>query len=115
MTVVVECDQPVGIVDVEEKSRADHQQPDPEDAGKYRHEEPVAEVGDQFALAPPGLAGLQAQKCESTANTTARAIVIGTTFAIVWPIITTTSNGKLDMAASHDRKSHEYPLALKEL
>src|SRR4029079_8611509 len=62
-----------------------------------------------------GSPGLQAQKCESTANTTARAIVIGTTFAIVWPIITTTSNGKLDMAASHDRKSHEYPLALKEL
>jgi hypothetical protein len=58
MTVVVKCDQPVGVMDVEEKSRADHQQPDPEDAAKYRHEEPVAEIGDQFALAPPGFAGI---------------------------------------------------------
>ena len=58
MTVVVECNQPIGVMDVEDKSREDHQQPDPEDAGKYRHEEPVAEVGDQFALAPPGLAGI---------------------------------------------------------
>ena len=30
-----------------------------------------------------GVPGLQAQKCESTENTTASTIVIGTTFSIV--------------------------------
>ena len=61
-----------------------------------------------------GLPGLQAQKCESTVNTTASAIVIGTTLAIVWPTISMTSIGKLDMAASLDRRHQGYPLALKE-
>jgi len=53
--------------------------------------EPVAEVGDQFALAPPGCAGLQAQKWVATENTSASPIVIGTTLAIVPPSISTTS------------------------
>jgi hypothetical protein len=56
MTIVVECDQLVGLMNVEEDSGAEHQQPDAEDARKHRHEEPVADVGDEFALAPPGFA-----------------------------------------------------------
>jgi hypothetical protein len=47
-------------------------------------------------------------------NTRPSAIVIGTTFAIVWPITSITSIGKLDMAASFDRRLQGYPLALKE-
>jgi hypothetical protein len=62
-----------------------------------------------------GLPGLQAQKCASTENTSASAIVTGTTLAIVWPSISTTSRGKLDMAASSDQETSGYPLALKEL
>src|ERR1700681_4717636 len=50
-----------------------------------------------------GVPGLQAQKCVSTENTTATAIVIGTTLAIVWPSISTTSRGRLDMSASSDQ------------
>ena len=50
-----------------------------------------------------GVPGLQAQKCVSTENTTASAIVIGTTLAIVWPSISTISKGKFDMTASSDR------------
>ena len=61
-----------------------------------------------------GLPGLQAQKCESTVNTRPSAIVIGTTFAIVWPTTSMTSIGKLDMAASFDRRLQGYLLALKE-
>ena len=61
-----------------------------------------------------GLPGLQAQKCESTVNTRASAIVTGTTFAIVWPTTSMTSIGKPDMATSFDRTCQGYPLALKE-
>ena len=61
-----------------------------------------------------GLPGLQAQKCESTVNTRASPIVTGTTFAMVWPIISMTSMGKPDMTASRDRGYQGYPLALKE-
>src|SRR5229473_6304227 len=50
-----------------------------------------------------GVPGLQAQKCVSTENTTATAIVIGTTLVIVWPSISTTSRGRLDMSASSDQ------------
>ena len=44
----------------------------------------------------------------------ASAIVIGTTFAIVWPTTSMTSIGKLDMTASFNRRRQGYPLALKE-
>jgi hypothetical protein len=41
--------------------------------------------------------------------------VTGTTLAIVWPNISTTSMGRLDISASSDRVLQEsYPLALKE-
>src|ERR1700687_3906269 len=50
-----------------------------------------------------GVPGLQAQKCVSTENTRATAIVIGTTLAIVWPSISTTSRGRLDISASSDQ------------
>jgi hypothetical protein len=40
--------------------------------------------------------------------------VIGTTFAIVWPITSMTSIGKLDMTASFNRRLQGYLLALKE-
>src|SRR6185295_14378830 len=54
MAVVVECDQFVDVVNVEEDSGANHQQADAEDARKYRHEEPIADVGNELALSPPG-------------------------------------------------------------
>jgi hypothetical protein len=57
---------------------------------------------------------LQAQKCESTVNTSASAIVTGTTFTIVWPTTSMTSIGKLDMTASFNRRRQGYLLALKE-
>ena len=104
MAVVVECDQVVGVVNVEHHAGAEHQQPDAKHAGEHRHEEPVADVGDELALRHHGLPGLQAQKCESTVKTTASPIVTGTTFAIVWPSISTTSRGKLDIATSCERR-----------
>ena len=63
-----------------------------------------------------GLPGLQAQKYVSTENTSASAIVTGTTLAIVWPSISTTSMGRLDIsAASSDQVALKgYPPALKE-
>src|SRR5450755_1202561 len=50
-----------------------------------------------------GVPGLQAQKWVSTENTRATAIVMGITLAIVWPSISTTSRGRLDMSASSDQ------------
>src|SRR5216683_1264818 len=50
-----------------------------------------------------GVPGLQAQKWVSTENTRATAIVMGTTLVIVWPSISTTSRGRLDMSASSDQ------------
>jgi len=38
----------------------------------------------------------------------------GTTLAIVWPSISTTSRGRLDISASSDQVSEGYPFALKE-
>ena len=62
-----------------------------------------------------GVPGLQAQKWVSTENTSASTIVIGTTLAIVWPSISTTSSGRLDMAASSDQESlRRTPRMLKE-
>jgi hypothetical protein len=40
--------------------------------------------------------------------------VIGTTLAIVWPSISTTSRGKFDMAASSDQVPQPYRFMLKE-
>jgi hypothetical protein len=40
--------------------------------------------------------------------------VTGTTLAIVWPTISTTSKGKLDTATSSDQKSQQYLPRLKE-
>jgi hypothetical protein len=39
---------------------------------------------------------------------------MGTTLAMVWPSISTTSSIKLDMAASPDQLSQSYALPLKE-
>jgi hypothetical protein len=39
---------------------------------------------------------------------------MGTTLAIVWPSISTTSRGKLDMVASSDQGYQGYLPALKE-
>src|SRR6202158_5231667 len=39
---------------------------------------------------------------------------MGTSLAIVWPSISTTSRGRLDMDASSDRVSQGYPLVFKE-
>ena len=61
-----------------------------------------------------GVPGLQAQKWVSTENTTASTIVIGTTLAIVWPNISTTSKGRFDMATSFDRGLKGYLPVLKE-
>src|ERR1700685_2112621 len=47
-----------------------------------------------------GVPGLQAQKWVSTENTRASTIVIGTILVNVWPNISTTSKGRLDMATS---------------
>ena len=58
MAVVVEGDQVVGIANPEQQAGAEHQQADPEDTREQRHQEPVAEVGHELALAPPGLAGI---------------------------------------------------------
>ena len=54
MAVVIEGNQPIGIVDVEEDACAQHQEADPDHAREYRHEEPVDDVGDELALLPPG-------------------------------------------------------------
>ena len=114
VAVFIEGDQVVGVVDVEDNAGAEHQQPDTEHPRECRHEEPVEDVGDDFALAPPRLAGLQAQKWVSTVNTRASAIVTGTTFSMVVPSITMISIGRPDMTTSRDRGYQGYPLALKE-
>jgi hypothetical protein len=54
MTVVVERSQFVDLMNVEDDCGAQHQQSDAEDARKYRHEEPVTDIGNELALAPPG-------------------------------------------------------------
>src|SRR5690242_16976629 len=58
MAVVVECDQFVGAMDIEDNAGPEHEEADPEHAGKYRHQEPVADVGDDLPLAPPGCSGI---------------------------------------------------------
>ena len=58
MAVVVEGDQFVGVANSKQQAGAQHQQPDAEHAREQRHQEPVADVGDELALAPPGPAGI---------------------------------------------------------
>ena len=53
VAVFIEGDQVVGVVDVEDGGGADHQQPDAEHPRESRREEPVDDVGDDLALAPP--------------------------------------------------------------
>ena len=58
MAVVIEGDQIVGVANSKQQSGAEHQQADAEHAREQRHQEPVADVGDELALAPPGPAGI---------------------------------------------------------
>ncbi len=58
MPVVVESDQLVGVLNAKDHGGQNHQQPDPEHAREQRHQEPVANIGGQLALAPPGRAGI---------------------------------------------------------
>src|ERR1700733_10197729 len=60
-----------------------------------------------------GVPGLQAQKRVSTENTSASTIVIGTTLVIVWPNISTTSKGRLDMTTSLNREPQGYCSCLR--
>src|SRR5260370_25959366 len=53
MTIVVKRDQAVGVMNVEDHPGADHQKPDPQDPRKHPNEEPVTDVADAIALAPP--------------------------------------------------------------
>src|SRR5436305_6875573 len=58
MAVVVKGDQLVGIMDVEDDAGAEHEQADTEYTREHRNDEPVANVGDELALAPPRNAGI---------------------------------------------------------
>src|SRR5215471_20464606 len=54
MPILVERDERLSIVDIEHDARAKHQQPDPHYTAENRHEKPVDNIGDEFALTPPG-------------------------------------------------------------
>jgi hypothetical protein len=54
--VIVELDQSLGSGDPEQHSGSQDQQSDTQITCKERNDEPVAEVSEQLALAPPGLA-----------------------------------------------------------
>src|SRR5438874_5127128 len=56
VAVLVEDDQAVGGGDVKEHGGTGDEQADAEIAGDDWNEEPVAEIGDEVALAPPGTA-----------------------------------------------------------
>ena len=56
MAVLVEGDQAVGGGDVKEHGGTGDEHADAEIAGDDWNEEPVAEIGDEVALAPPGTA-----------------------------------------------------------
>ena len=58
VAVVVEGNQLVGVMNLEDHPGAEHQQSDPQHAAHQRHEEPVADIGDELALAPPWRAGI---------------------------------------------------------
>ena len=54
VAVVVELDQAFGGGDAEQPGGAEHQQADAQIAREQRDDEPIAEIGDELALAPPG-------------------------------------------------------------
>src|SRR5258708_1912387 len=58
VAIVVKRNQLVGVVNIEDYAGGEHEQPDPQYAREQWNEEPVANVGDEFALAPPGLSGI---------------------------------------------------------
>lgn len=53
MAIVIERDQSIGIMNPEYDAGAQYQQSDAEDAAEQRHKEPVDDVGDKLAPAPP--------------------------------------------------------------
>ena len=59
---------------------ADDEQPDAQITRDHRDEKPVAEIGDEIGLPPPGRPGLQAQNQVSTVKTAASASEIGMFF-----------------------------------
>src|ERR1700685_1082770 len=63
MAVVVECDETFGCCDVEEGGSADDQQADAQIAGDHRNEEPIAQVGHEISLVPPGAAWIAGPEC----------------------------------------------------
>ena len=56
--VIIERDQPLAGGDAEEERGADHEEADAQIAGEQRNEKPIAKIGHQFPLAPPGAAGI---------------------------------------------------------
>src|SRR6476620_867850 len=58
MTVVVEGNEFVSVMNIKDYAGCQHEKPDPQYASKQRNEEPVADVGDELALAPPRRAGI---------------------------------------------------------
>ncbi len=58
MPVVVKGNQLVGVMNIKDHGGAEHQEPDPQHTCEHWNEEPVADVGDEFALAPPGRSGV---------------------------------------------------------
>src|SRR5882724_177555 len=56
MAVVVKRDERVGIMDSKDDSGAEDEESNPQYAREQRNEEPVTDVGDEFAFAPPWLA-----------------------------------------------------------
>ena len=81
--------------DAEQQRGAEHQEPDAQIAREQRDDEPVAEIGDELALAPPRAGpDCRPRRCASTENTSASAIVTGTTLARVWPSISMISVGR---------------------
>src|SRR5436190_18639411 len=56
MSVVVELDQGLAAGDAEEERGPDNQKSDAQVARHERNEEPVAQIREQLALAPPGTA-----------------------------------------------------------
>src|SRR5262245_56705906 len=58
MPVIVELDQPFGGGDAEQGRSPQHQKAYAQIAREQRYQEPVAEIGDELALVPPGAAGI---------------------------------------------------------
>jgi hypothetical protein len=58
VSVLEEVDDGLLAVDVKNQRGAEHQQADSQEAGENRHNEPVGQIGNDVAAAPPGLAGI---------------------------------------------------------